>query len=112
LWTNACCTHPRPSEQTAEAAHRRLYEEMGLQCSLDYQFPFLYKAVLDKGLTEHEYDHVFFGTTDKKPVINNEEVSDWRYVAMPELSVLIKEKPLLFTEWFKIIFDRVKELRS
>ncbi len=29
LWTNTCCSHPRPGETTLEAAHRRLMEEMG-----------------------------------------------------------------------------------
>src|SRR5687768_11014748 len=27
LWTNACCSHPRPDEDTATAAVRRLEEE-------------------------------------------------------------------------------------
>ena len=28
LWTNTCCSHPRPGEFTLDAAHRRLQEEM------------------------------------------------------------------------------------
>ena len=30
LWTNTCCTHPRPGETTIEASNRRLFEEMGV----------------------------------------------------------------------------------
>ena len=31
LWTNACCTHPKPNEDILFAAHRRLKEEMGFE---------------------------------------------------------------------------------
>ena len=34
LWTNTCCSHPRPGENVSEAAVRRLEEEMGLHCKL------------------------------------------------------------------------------
>ena len=27
LWSNACCSHPTPGEDTIDAAHRRLKEE-------------------------------------------------------------------------------------
>ena len=30
LWTNACCSHPRPGEDTLEAAGRRLGKSLGL----------------------------------------------------------------------------------
>jgi len=60
LWTNTCCSHPRPGEILIDAANRRLREEMNMACNLTYEFSFTYKAVLDKGLTEHEFDHVFF----------------------------------------------------
>ena len=60
LWTNTCCSHPRENETTVEAAHRRLNEEMGMECKLELKFNFIYKAQLDNNLFEHEFDHVFF----------------------------------------------------
>ena len=44
LWTNACCSHPRPGEATADAAHRRLREELGFDCPLTERFQFEYKG--------------------------------------------------------------------
>ena len=37
LWTNACCSHPQPGEETATAAHRRLKEEMGVENILQWE---------------------------------------------------------------------------
>src|SRR6478735_7868072 len=62
LWTNACCSHPQPGEDTMESANNRLREEMGFNTALHKAFTFVYKAPFENGLTEHEYDHVFVGS--------------------------------------------------
>src|ERR1700730_504067 len=59
LWTNACCSHPRPGENTTVAGRRRLKEEMGFDTALEPMFQFTYKAAFENGLVEHEFDHVF-----------------------------------------------------
>src|SRR6187200_173231 len=61
LWTNACCSHPFPGEDTLDAARRRLFEELGFATELKKIFDFTYKSPFDNGLTEHEFDHVFVG---------------------------------------------------
>ena len=109
LWTNTCCSHPRYGEDTADAANRRLMEEMGLECQLEPSFCFTYKAHFGNGLTEFEYDHVFFGSTDTKPHPSDEEVQNWKYVSMYELREDLAKNPDQYTEWFKICFDQVFE---
>ena len=108
LWTNTCCSHPRPNEILINAAKRRLVEEMGFDCDLFYQFNFIYKASLDQGMTEHELDHVYFGTYEGEIIITPEEVSDYKFVSITELEININKQPHLFTEWFKIVFEKVK----
>ena len=44
LWSNTCCSHPRPGEDTVAAAQRRLLEEMGIACSLTRLFTASYRA--------------------------------------------------------------------
>src|SRR5690348_1838378 len=61
LWTNACCSHPRPGEDVHDAALRRLSEELGFTTSLEKIFDFIYRSEFENGLTEHEFDHVFVG---------------------------------------------------
>ena len=109
LWTNTCCSHPRKDETVLEAAHRRMEEEMGFDCELVKQFHFIYNRKLDKGLTEHELDHVVFGKFDGKPNLNPEEVAAYKWVNMQELKTDIQNNPEIYTEWFKICFDEVFE---
>lgn len=108
LWTNTACTHPRPEESNIEAAHRRLYEEMGLQkTTLVKLFDFVYKEALENGLTEYEFDHVYLGFCDVAPIPNSSEVSDYQYVYPDDLLKSIRSSPQLYTVWFKKIVDRV-----
>ncbi|MFN6038816.1 MAG: isopentenyl-diphosphate Delta-isomerase [Bacteroidota bacterium] len=106
LWTNTCCSHPYPGEDPLTAAKRRLMEEMGMQCNLKPAFSFIYKVNLDKGMIEHELDHVFIGTSDNPPTPNTHEVEEFRYIKIDELKKLISDKPEDFTEWFKIVFSQ------
>ncbi|EDM36687.1 putative isopentenyl-diphosphate delta-isomerase [Pedobacter sp. BAL39] len=106
-WTNTCCSHPREGEDTLLAAQRRLMEEMGMIADLNHEFSFLYKAELSNGLTEHEYDHVFFGISDQVPDPDPEEVADFRYLRLEVLQEELNVHPEQYTEWLKICFDRV-----
>lgn len=112
LWTNTCCSHPRENETVLDAANRRLEEEMGMSCNLQSIFSFVYKAEFENGLTEHEFDHVFFGESNSTPTLNLEEVEDFRYIGMEELQIEINENPAHFTPWFLIALDRVKEFNA
>ena len=108
LWTNSCCSHPRKNETTLESAERRLMEEMGIRTPLKKNFDFIYKATLDNELTEHEYDHVFFGNYNSSPIINTDEVMDWKYESLDNIKMDIQKNPKAYTEWFKICFDEVQ----
>ena len=109
LWTNTCCSHPRPGETVLNAGHRRLVEEMGFDCEIEKIFDFIYKAELDQGLAEHEFDHVFFGQYDSQPNINPKEVASWKWMKMEDIAGDMKENPESYTIWFRIAFEKVFE---
>ncbi|RAJ32996.1 isopentenyl-diphosphate Delta-isomerase [Pedobacter cryoconitis] len=109
LWSNTCCSHPYPGEETAIGAKRRLQEEMGMDCVLDFGFSFIYQADLEDGLSENEFDHVYFGSSDQTPVLNPEEVAAFKYVTLEALETALKTNPEEYTIWLKICFERVKK---
>lgn len=106
LWTNTCCSHPRPSETTAIAASRRLQEEMGFHCDLREIFSFTYQAQLDNELTEYEFDHVFTGRFDGEPQINPEEAEDWKWIDLDDLQADLQVHPDLYTYWLRSCFGK------
>ena len=106
LWTNSCCSHQRNGESNLEAGKRRLQEEMGFVCELKEVTSFIYKAPFDNGLTEHELDHIMIGNYNNNPVINREEVESFKWMTVEEVKNDIAEHPEIYTEWFKIIFEK------
>lgn len=105
LWTNTCCGHPRPNEDVKTAASRRLLEEMGIETSITKKFDFIYKASVENSLIENEFDHVFFGKFNGTPILNPDEVSDYKWTSILELKNEIKYSPSNFTIWFKLIIN-------
>ena len=107
LWTNTCCSHPKPGEVTKNAAHRRLQEEMGFDTPLEKAFDFIYKAPFDNGLTEYEFDHVFIGNYQGNIQPNPLEVKDYAFRTFENINQQIATKPTEFTSWFLIAFPKV-----
>ncbi len=106
LWTNTCCSHQRDGEGNIEAGKRRLQEEMGFVCDLKEVTSFIYKAPFDNGLTEHELDHILVGHYNENPNVNPEEVAGHKWMSLKSVKEDIAKKPELYSEWFKIIFDK------
>lgn len=107
LWTNTCCSHPRPGESTGDAAFRRLKEEMGITAPLEKAFSFIYKVRFDNDLFEHELDHILIGTFNGIPEVNPEEVNAYKWVSPIEIRKRMESNPEEYTAWFKICFEEM-----
>jgi len=106
LWTNTCCSHPRPNEDIISAANRRLKEEMGISVTLTQVGNFQYKAEFPNGLIEHEFDHVLIGFTDSKAVdFNKTEVIAIHWMTIPDLITDLENNSEKYTPWFKQALD-------
>ena len=105
LWTNTCCSHPKPNESIDSNIHLRLKEELGFDCDLTYLRKFTYKAAFENGLIENEIDHIFTGTYNGVVQINPDEVSDYKWVNLKNLREDIKNSPENYTPWLKIALN-------
>jgi isopentenyl-diphosphate Delta-isomerase len=109
LWTNACCSHPRPGEETSIAAQRRLKEELGFSVPVQKAFDFLYQFTFDNGLTENEFDHVFIGTYDGLINPDPAEVRDFCFKNMDDVASTLSKDPKSYTVWFGIAFPMLQK---
>lgn len=111
-WSNTCCTHPLPGEAPPVAARRRLAEEMGLALPLTEVFTFSYETSTGNGLSENEFDHVFFGFSNQNPMPDPTEVSEWKWVAMDKLAQELAENADRYSPWLRECFDDVLAYRA
>lgn len=103
LWTNTCCSHPRPGETVKGAAVRRLQEELGIdlpEAALREVHDFVYRAPFTNGVTEFEYDHVLVGEYAGDYRCNPDEVDSAKRIDLEELKESIRTQPEKYTPWF------------
>ena len=101
LWTNTCCSHPRPGEPVAVAAVRRLSEEMGFTCALRPLLTVTYRADVGGGLIEHELVHVFGGLFEGAVRPDPREADGFAWVEPQALLDDIAAAPARYSVWFR-----------
>ncbi len=100
LWTNACCTHPRPGETAGDAAERRLAEELGVVCPLNWILRTHYRAPVGD-LVENEVVHLFHGIYEGEVRPDPSEVEAFAWTPRDVLLLDIERRPDDYTYWFK-----------
>ena len=101
LWSNACCSHQREGEELIEAIHRRMKEELGIDCEIKELYHFIYRTTFDNGLSEYELDHVFLGEYAGEIYPDEQEIEQTKWIDMEELSQDMKKNPEGYSYWFK-----------
>lgn len=107
-WANTCCSHPRRGERIDTAIARRLQEELGMQCELEFLFKFQYQARFGEVGSEHELCHVFAGRSDQQPQVNATEIAAVRWISPAALDAEMAQSPGHFTPWLKIEWQRLR----
>ena len=107
FWSNSCCSHPRARETMEAAIARRLHEELGLRCPLQYLFKFQYQAQFDATGAENELCSVFIGRSSGPVRIDSGEILAWRWISPEALQAEMAGGAGNFTPWFKIEWARI-----
>jgi isopentenyl-diphosphate delta-isomerase len=107
-WANSCCSHPRQGEDMQTATQRRLKEELGVTCPLEFVFKFQYHAEYGQAGSEFELCWVYLGTSSDPVHTNATEVAAWRYIAPDALDREIAADPDRFTPWLKLEWQRLR----
>ncbi len=107
-WSNSCCSHPRGGESMEAAVRRRLREELGLSCPLQFLYKFEYQARFDATGSEHELCSVFIGGSSGPVAVDPLEIVAWRWVSPEALHAeLALRGGAAFTPWFMLEWARI-----
>jgi isopentenyl-diphosphate delta-isomerase len=107
-WSNTCCSHPRRGESMDEAVERRLRQELGFTCPLEFLYKFKYQAQYGTVGAEHEYCWVYYGKYVGPIDVNASEIADWRYIGVDDLERELAQAPETFTPWFKMEWVHIR----
>jgi isopentenyl-diphosphate delta-isomerase len=112
-WANACCGHPAPGVPVAEAAARRLDEELGVVgVEVSHLGVYVYQAADPAtGRIEHEYDHVLLGRVDPDLALlpDPSEVAEVRWMTQQELEADLAREPSGYAPWLSGVVALVPE---
>ena len=103
-WDGTMASHPRQSETYVSSAERRLPEELGITCKLDYLFKFEYHVPYKNIGSENEICGTLIGIIEdpKKIKLVKDEISSIRWVNLDELLAEIKKSPRIFCPWMLV----------
>lgn len=109
FWSNSVCSHPRRGETVAEAAKRRLREEIGVEAEVTYLYKFGYHAQFGEIGAEHEMCSVFVACSDAPVTGNPNEIADFSFMAPETLDAELATYPDRYTPWLKLEWPRIRE---
>jgi isopentenyl-diphosphate delta-isomerase len=89
------------------AIHRRLYEELGLRCPLQFLFKFQYQAQFESAGSEQELCSVFIGRCGDPVRADPAEILAWRWIDAEALRAELATAADSFTPWFKLEWARI-----
>lgn len=103
-WDGTVASHPRESETYASSAERRMPEEIGISCSMEYLFKFEYHVPYRDIGSENEICGTLIGTVDAdsefRPVEG--EISETWWITPENLLAGIQDEPGRYCPWMLI----------
>jgi isopentenyl-diphosphate Delta-isomerase len=112
FWSNSCCSHPVGDEDVADAARRRVREELGATVEIAPIHRYEYRATYGDVGTEHEVVTVFIGKVEPHDLQPDPiEVADFRFIEPGVLDAEIGDGER-YTPWFQLAWPVVRDATS
>ena len=103
-WDGTVASHSRQSETYLSSAKRRLPEEVGISCKLDYLFKFEYHVPYKNIGSENEICGTLIGIVSDPSKIRlvKDEIDAIKWVTLDELLEDIKRSPQTYCPWMMV----------
>jgi len=103
-WDGTFASHPRKSESYVSSAERRLPEELGISCRMDYLFKFEYHVQYKDIGSENEICGTLLGVIEENTTFEliKDEISEVRWITSHELKTELEKNPQTICPWMVI----------
>jgi len=103
-WDGTVASHPRKDENYVSSAERRMPEEIGIECKMDYLFKFEYHVPYKNIGSENEICGTLVGIVGNEQKFNliPEEISEVKWINPEQLLSELKNKPQIYCPWMLI----------
>lgn len=103
-WDGTVASHPRKSETYVSSAERRLPEEIGASCKLDYLFKFEYHVPYKDVGSENEICGTLIGHVSEsfQTKLVEDEISEVKWSSSNELYSDMEKNPQIYCPWMVV----------
>ncbi|WP_179365828.1 isopentenyl-diphosphate Delta-isomerase [Nitrosarchaeum sp. AC2] len=103
-WDGTVASHPREGETYTSSAERRMPEEVGISCKMDYLMKFEYHVPYKNIGSENEICGTLIGIVDESTKFKmiKGEIDEIKWISASELLSEIKNNPKIYCPWMLI----------
>ncbi len=103
-WDGTVASHPREGETYISSAERRMPEEVGISCKMDYLMKFEYHVPYKNIGSENEICGTLIGIVDESTKFKmiEGEIDEIKWISASELLSEIKNNPKIYCPWMLI----------
>ena len=106
-WDGTVASHPRESETYVSSGERRMPEELGIQCKLDYLFKFEYHVPYKDIGSENEICGTLIGIVEDASACKKieGEIDEIKLLSPTELVYELNKNPEIYCPWMIIALE-------
>ena len=106
-WDGTVASHPREGETYTASAERRMPEELGINCKMEYLMKFEYHVPYEDIGSENEVCGTLIGVIDRSTQFKmiKDEIDEIKWISPKEFLVEISKNPKIYCPWMLIAIE-------